>query len=214
MRRLLDLYCGAGGAAAGYYNAGFTNIVGVDNEPQPNYPFEFIQADALKYAERHGYKFDVIHASPPCQAYTTLSSRSDNTHPDLVQATRELIQNKIYIIENVPGAPLINPIRLCGSSFGLRIRRHRLFESNVHMPEPPCQHRWQNDDKIYWVWNHGRMVKTGICYVFGDGTKKGERHWNEAMGIDWMARKEIVQAVPPAYTEYIGTQIMTAHPAL
>lgn len=204
---ILDLYCGAGGAAMGYHRAGFTRIVGIDNRPQKNYPFEFIQADALEYVAEHGHEFDVIHASPPCQGYTTLKSVHNKDYPNLVQPTRELIQHKPYVIENVPQAPLVNPIRLCGSSFGIRVRKHRIFESSVPMPALPCDHKWQDDDKIYTVRNHGKTVPTGVCYVFGTGGSKGE-DWNGAMDIDWMTRKELSQAIPPAYTEYIGKHIM------
>jgi len=189
----------------GYYRAGFTNIVGVDNKPQPNYPFEFVQADALEYMVENDGGFDFIHASPPCQAFSVIT-HNDN-HENLVDITRELICNVPYVIENVPGAPLVGPVTLCGSSFGLRVRKHRLFESNVFLFDLPCNHKWQNDDKIYTVRNHGETKKTGVCYVFGTGGSKGE-DWNTAMGIEWMTRKELSQAIPPAYTEYIGRQIL------
>src|SRR5688500_15798892 len=157
--RLLDLFCGAGGAAMGYHRAGF-EVMGVDINRQPHYPFEFIQADALWYLaaledKRHGLTakdaFDVIHASPPCQLYSTVGKQAakkhDITYPDLVGPTRELLVKSglPYVIENVMGAPLISPIRLCGSSFGLDIRRHRRFELGGFdiLLTPPCAHQWQ-----------------------------------------------------------------------
>jgi DNA (cytosine-5)-methyltransferase 1 len=140
--RLLDLFCGAGGAAMGYYRAGYTEIVGVDIHPQKRYPFTFVQGDALEYLAAHGHEFDLIHASPPCQAYSRARMLQGNDHPDLVGPTRELLiaSGKPYIIENVVGAPLINPIRLTGTMFGLLTVRPRLFESNLPIPmllEPP-----------------------------------------------------------------------------
>ena len=134
--RLLDLFCCAGGAGAGYAKAGF-EVVGVDLHPQPRYPFEFHQADAMTF-DLSG--FDAIHASPPCQAYTVLGGREDLSHyPDLVDAVRERLQaaGVPWIIENVPGAPLRDPITLCGAMFGLRSYRHRLFESSVQLAPPP-----------------------------------------------------------------------------
>jgi DNA (cytosine-5)-methyltransferase 1 len=192
----------------GYHQAGF-EVVGVDHMPQKRYPFEFIQEDALEYLAAHGYEYDVIHASPPCQAYSVTKSLHDNEHPDLVGPTRELLQavSKPYVIENVPGAPLINPMQLCGSSFWLRVRKHRLFESTVFMLAPQCQHDWQNADKIYTIRNHGKDRPSGVCYVFGNGSGKGD-DWASAMGIDWMTRRELAQAIPPAYTEYIGRQLL------
>ena len=138
--RLLDLFCGAGGAAMGYHRAGFT-VVGVDINPQRHYPFEFHQADALEF-DVSG--FDAIHASPPCQAFTAYKRRPNHVgdYPDLIWPTRQkLIASGVpYVIENIPKAPLLNPITLCGSSFGLDVRRHRLFESNVPLLAPPCDH--------------------------------------------------------------------------
>jgi hypothetical protein len=214
--RLLDLFCGAGGCSVGYHRAGF-DVVGVDITPQPNYPFEFVQGDALEFLREHGREFDVIHASPPCQANSRLrhiwqtTEGYDYNHVDMIPETRQLLQTigKPYVIENVPGADLESPIQLCGSSFGLRVQRHRLFEISVFMLAPPCEHGWQNDDPIFTVRNHGAHRQTGICYVFGNGTGKGA-DWSGAMGIDWMTRAELSQAIPPAYTEYIGRQLMVA----
>jgi DNA (cytosine-5)-methyltransferase 1 len=146
--RLLDLFCCAGGASMGYHLAGF-EVAGVDIKPQKRYPFTFIQGDALAYVAAHGHEYDAIHASPPCQAYSVLKHLSNGTHPDLVDATRDALQDtgKPYVIENVVGAPLRWPLLLCGSMFGLQtpcgaqLRRHRLFESNILLMSPShCQH--------------------------------------------------------------------------
>ena len=147
--RLLDLFCGAGGAARGYQMAGF-HVTGVDIKPQPNYAGDvFVQADALEYVAAHGHEFDAIHASPPCHAYSTVTGRNRrNTkrYPDLIPPTRELLLvcGSPWIMENVEGAPIKSPVRLCGSSFGLDVRRHRLFETSFPVAMvPPCAHHWQ-----------------------------------------------------------------------
>ena len=228
---LLDLFCGAGGAAKGYHDAGF-EIVGIDNRPQPNYPFPFIQMDALAAMDRllagegllasdgrtyYLSDFDVIHASPPCQRFTNHAkqNRTADTHPDLVTPMRKRLQSwgsSNWIIENVPGAPLDAPIMLCGSSFSLRVRRHRLFESPLQIEFLPCDHGWQNRDKCFSVYQHGKWRTTGVAYVYGIPSGKAEEHWNEAMGIDWMTQVEIVEAVPPAFMEYIGRQLIEERP--
>src|ERR1017187_7154249 len=144
--RVLDLFCKAGGCSMGYSMAGM-ECVGVDIEPQKHYPFEFFQADALKVLRDRRFvdTFDVIHASPPCQCYSVTKHLSSGKHPDLVGPVRELLiaTGKPYIIENVVGAPLLHPVRLCGSSFGLDLRRHRLFESNLWLRGKACRHKWQ-----------------------------------------------------------------------
>jgi len=217
--RLLDLFCGAGGAAVGYSRAGF-DVVGVDINPQKNYPFEFMDMDALEYLTLSGYRvsasFDAIHASPPCQAYSALKSLHDNEHPDLVEPTRELLQGTglPWIIENVEGAPLVqgatldglHGILLCGTMFGLRTLRHRLFESNMPLTVP---HHPRHEGEFYTVTGHGdpnwgKRKKEGSEFS-GPGYTQRCR---EAMGIDWMSRREISQAIPPAYTEFIGKQLM------
>lgn len=208
--RLLDLFCGAGGAAMGYHRAGF-DVVGVDIEPQPRFPFEFIQAswdEPLMFLpglwEREGVPY-VIHASPPCQRYSTMTKkwgRSDD-HPDLVEPVREHLQlvGAPYVIENVVGAPLLNPIRLCGSSFGLPVRRHRLFEmSDPPLLVPPCQH----DGPALQVNGHpGGSSKRDPNARFGS-----TEEWKVGMGIDWMNAPELAEAIPPAYTEWIGRQLI------
>lgn len=214
--RLLDLFCKAGGAAMGYHRAGF-EIVGVDIEPQPRYPFEFHQADAMTFPLEG---FDVIHASPPCQRFSSKTVDKDH-HPDLITPLRRRLigtpdapgpcwdAQVLYVIENVVGAPLVDPATLCGSMFGLRVRRHRWFEGQVarHLGMP-CEHGWQDHDPVFWLYDHEHWFQSGIVHVFGQGGGKGKEHWPEAMGIDWMTRGELSQAIPPAYTEYIGRQLM------
>lgn len=203
--RLLDLFSGAGGAAMGYHRAGF-EVVGVDNRPMPRYPFEFHQADALEFVRAHGEEFDVIHASPPCQAFTAYARRPSHVgeHPDLIAATRRALreERKPYVIENISAAPLQRTLMLCGSSFGLDVRRHRYFESNLLILETHCQHRWQTPrfPQATNRQNPRRTVEVGawrVAHLAAD-----------AMGIDWMNNEELSQAIPPAYTQYIGEQLM------
>ena len=197
--RLLDLFCGAGGAAMGYYRAGFDDITGVDIAPQPNYLFEFVLGDALEYVMQHGAEFDVIHASPPCQAYSMMQNIHKNAHlhPDLIEPTRQALieTGKPYVIENVFRAPLNGILMLCGTMFGLPINRHRWFESNMDIFAlmPPCNH-----ENLYDPWH-------------GEGSLGQREKLAEAMGIDWfMTRPEVREAIPPAYTEFIGRQIIDA----
>lgn len=215
--RLLDLFCGAGGAAMGYHRAGF-EVVGIDHLPQPHFPFEFHQADAIDYVHDHTAEFDVIHASPPCQAYTgmrriTLSrfGHVSKKHPDLIALTRQVLQatGKIWIIENVQHSPLNTMIILCGASLGLpHIARHRHFESNMLLFALPCSHR-KNEYTIgiYGSRPDGRRVsyrQHRLCRV-AESLKEAQVE----MGIDWMDWDEITQAIPPAYTEFIGRQLAT-----
>lgn len=232
--RLLDLFCGAGGAAMGYHRAGF-EVVGVDIKPQPHYPFEFHQADAIEYLAEHGCEFDVIHASPPCQAFSAMTNgrwqdRLKN-HPDLIDPTRKLLCKigRPYIIENVIGAPLIDPIMLCGTMFALetkaksQLRRHRLFECSFSPNSllPPCNHR--NNASVIGVYGGGqhpqrrRIPSTIGVYGHAGGSSKRDyldfscfttKDRRDAMGIDWMTGNELSQAIPPAYTEFIGRQLM------
>jgi DNA (cytosine-5)-methyltransferase 1 len=206
--RCLDLFCGAGGASMGYHRAGF-EIVGVDIKPQPHYPFEFHQADALEYLAEHGSEFDFIHASPPCQLFTIAGNLRNAQGKktlaiNLIPQTRELLikSGRPYAIENVPGSPLKTPIILCGSSFGLKVRRHRLFEIyGFDIAVLDCQHKKQ-----------GRPI--GIYYVMGDNIPGGGRtarnieEGRKAMGIEWMVWDELKEAIPPVYTEFIGKQIL------
>jgi DNA (cytosine-5)-methyltransferase 1 len=214
--RLLDLFCGAGGAAMGYSRAGF-EVVGVDNRPQPNYPFEFVQDDALSFV-RNVVGWDAIHASPPCQAFTAYQ-RTGNVgdYPDLIAVTRGYLYaaGVPYVIENVEGAPLIDPVLICGSMFDppMDIRRHRLFETNWKLEAPvwPCRHKLWAPDR----YPGGRSVeRTGssrglvrACVEIGSWDIPLEVQ-DAAMGIDWMTLPELSQAIPPAYTELIGHQLM------
>jgi DNA (cytosine-5)-methyltransferase 1 len=222
--RLLDLFCGAGGAAVGYHRAGF-DMVGVDIRPQPNYPFEFVQADALLFMKGllgpawGGWElgeFDAIHASPPCQAYSYLRVLwREREHPDLIDATRNLLRETglPYVIENVVGSPLPRQndlfgaygVELCGSMFGLKVRRHRLFETNFPIEQPACRH--QSQRAVVGVYGHtGAGANRGRARARGD--LNGIAEWSNAMGIDWMTCNEIAEAIPPAYTELIGHQLM------
>ena len=204
--RLLDLFCGAGGAAMGYHRAGF-EVVGVDINPQPHYPFEFHQADAMNLPL--GWGFDAIHASPPCQAYSRTSSLHDNEHPHLYVQMRDRLQESgaPWVIENVIGAPYEQGIVLCGSAFGLGVWRHRNFETSFLMLSPGCRH--DLCPKPLDVTGTG-----GPCerpQHNGGGAHRKPRSIGEAraaMGIDWMSRRELSQAIPPAYTEYIGAQLL------
>ena len=206
--RILDLFCKAGGASVGYSRAGF-EVVGVDIAKQKRYPFEFIKADAIEVLNDAGFisRFDAIVASPPCQTHSItqhLRNAQGKTtdKSDLIPETRAgLISSGLpYIIENVPGAPLINPVQLCGSSFGLKVRRHRRFESNIQLVGSSCDHKKQ-----------GRPV--GIYGSMRDDIPKGGKtadtmdQAREAMGVDWMIWKELVEAIPPAYTEFLGKQL-------
>jgi C-5 cytosine-specific DNA methylase len=209
--RLLDLFCGAGGAAMGYSRAGF-EVVGVDIRPQPNYPFAFVQADLRQGLDIEG-DFDVIHASPPCQRWSTKTKNPEN-HPDLIAPTRRqiLTTGLPYVIENVPHAPLRWEMgmthMLCGSMFGLGVRRHRWFESNMPMLTPTfCRHDEQPNR--YRLYDHGKWYMSSVVHVFGTGGGKGREHWQEAMGIDWTNdTDELREAIPPAYTELIGHQLI------
>ena len=204
--RLLDLFCGAGGASMGYYRAGF-EVEGVDIKPQPHYPFKFYQADALEFP-LEGY--DAYHASPPCQAwckYANVHKDLAIKYPDVIECIRGLLKasGKPYIIENVPRAPLADYIvRLCGSSFYLPIRRHRHFESNVPMMTPPCNHGWQ---KPQYPSSTGRKPMSRCTMEIGSWDIPLEQQ-REGMGIDWMTVEELSEAIPPKYTEYIGSHLL------
>lgn len=207
--KLLDLFCGAGGAAMGYSRAGFDEIVGVDNRPQKNYPFEFVQADALEYLAEHGDEFDLIHASPPCQAYVNFNftNNKKNQRPtwDSVPPTREILQSigRPFIIENVPTSPLLNWVMLCGSSFGLMVRRHRRFEASMLFLTPPCVHNGPPPIGVY-----GDHPQSPGDQKLRINRAKTLDEAQRAMGISWMSWKELTQAIPPAYTEYIGRALL------
>lgn len=198
--RVLDLFCGAGGASEGYRYLGY-EIVGVDVKAQRRYPYEFYQADAMTFPLTG---FDLIHASPPCQDHSRLSSRSPEHGTGwMLEATIERLEASglHFIVENVPDArPRMGEVvQLCGSSFGLGVRRHRLFRSNLPLLGSVCNHVGQ-----------GQPVG---CYGHGGGKDRGRGNKGtvsecaEAMGIDWMTGPEMAQAIPPAYTEYLGKQV-------
>jgi DNA (cytosine-5)-methyltransferase 1 len=207
---LLDLFCKAGGCSEGYHRAGFA-VVGVDIEPQSRYPFRFVQADALEFLDSdtpRRWGVSAIHASPPCQAYTSMRSRwPDRKHPELVAPVRERLKatGLPYVIENVEGAPLHDPVMLCGSMFGLGVRRHRLFECSFPITQPRCDHAAQGP--VVGVYgNTGAGGNRGL--ERRRGRTNGVEDWRRAMGIDWMTAKELTQAIPPAYTEFIGTRLV------
>lgn len=190
----------------GYHLAGF-EVVGVDISPQPLYPFTFIQTDALTYAASHAWEFDAIHASPPCQAHSSITKTAgtQNEHVDLIPCTRFFLESfgLPYVIENVPGAEkaLKNPIQVCGTSLGCLVIRHRLFESNVMLFGTHCQH-----DRP--VVKHGRKPNRETQYAAVTGHFSDVEYAKTAMGINWMGQRELAQAIPPAYTEWIGCQLM------
>lgn len=203
---LLDLFCGAGGAAMGYDRAGF-DVVGIDIIDQPNYPFEFHRRDAMRPAHWPDEDFDAIHASPPCQAYTqsALSQRNaGKQYPDVLAPTRRLLKRMglPWVIENVPGAPMRPDYRLCGCQFALELRRERWFETSWDgfAMRSPCSHL----GPVVSVVGHGTpsWVREQLGYnpTIAD--------YRAAMGIDWMNRNELSQAIPPAYTEFIGQQLL------
>ena len=228
--RLLDLFCGAGGCSVGYVRAGF-EVVGIDSSPQRRYPFPFCEGDAIELLDcllRGGYfrphgsdramwlsDFDAIHASPPCQRYSVSSAihGSAGRHADLVEPVRNRLSQtgKPWVIENVYGAPLHRPIRLCGLMFGLQVIRHRLFEAShvLLVPEHKQHPKHLRTGTLtkkrggrgngYSTGEHGLVCVAGNNFVREAGAR--------AMGIDWMNRKELAQAIPPAYTEFIGRQL-------
>lgn len=205
---MLDLFCGAGGAAQGYYRAGFS-VHGWDSDVRPlkHYPFPHSAGDALDVLTGRKYldRFDFIHASPPCQRFTQMNHFGTmGDHPDLITPTRALLieWGGPYVIENVERAPLINPVTLCGSSFGLGVRRHRLFESNVPLVGSVCDHEAQpapipvvgHGAPSSFRKRHGYSPTVAECRL--------------AMHIDWMNRDELAEAIPPAYTEFVGRQLL------
>lgn len=205
--RLLDLFCGAGGAGMGYHRAGF-EVTGIDMNPQKNYPFKFVQGDALAYVAQYGWQFDAIHASPPCQAHSKalrLAGIHAKEHLDLIAATRFWLQTLgiPFVIENVQGAPLRDAVMLCGSQFGLKVYRHRYFETSFYCMQP--NHAPHNDSTP--PAGRGRSPKGFISICSGGITGVSQPERFAAMGIDWMTNTELAQAIPPAYTEYIGKQL-------
>ena len=201
--KLLDLFCGGGGAGAGYAQAGF-EVVGCYIEPQPRNPHTVLVGDWLEMLEKYGADYDIFHASPPCQFYTKAAvqwRKTGRIYPDLIADVRREFKKrgKPYIIENVPGAPLHNPILLNGSFFGLLVHRPRLFECSFPIAQPVIP-------------GTKRPVKMGRPVKEGDiiqpvGHFSGVAYAQKQMGIDWLGQKGLAQAIPPAYTEWIGRQI-------
>ena len=207
--KLLDLFCGVGGASVGYSEAGF-EVHGVDLKHGKRYPFTYLRADVLDILQDENFidQFDVIHASPPCQTHSITqhlrnAQGKSTSKVDLIPQTRAALiaSGKPYIIENVAGSPLINPVQLCGSSFDLKVRRHRLFESNMHLKGSICNHSKQ-----------GRPI--GIYGSLNDQIPQGGKtaatitEARMAMAMHWAIWTELVEAIPPAYTKYLGLQIM------
>lgn len=222
---LLDTFCKAGGAGMGYHQAGF-QVVGVDIAPQKNYPFEFIQADAVQFILDHGHQFDAIHASPPCQAHSKAGKACMVTigkeYPDLIPDTRQALEaiGKPYVIENVPFSGIRPDLKLKGIAFGLPIIRERWFEVGggiwLMCPIMPLEKRQVSTGELVTVAGSGstktrrrrgdKMVyENNIAFWQGSIVKT----WQYAMGIDWMTNSaELANAIPPAYTEYIGRMIL------
>lgn len=207
VKKVLDLFCGGGGASMGYHRAGY-EVVGVDLKPGKRYPFTYLRQDVLTLDVSFLQQFDLIHASPPCQTFSItknlrIAQGKQSDKLDLVEPVRALLiaSGKPYIIENVPGAPLINPITVCGSAFGLKVRRHRIFESNVALRGTQCDHKAQG--RPIGVYGSLRDEIPG-----GGKTANSIEEAREAMGIDWLIWTELVEAIPPHYTEYLGRQVL------
>jgi len=214
--RLLDLFCCEGGAATGYHAAGF-DVTGIDLSPQPRYPFSFIQCDALEYVAAHGHEYDAIHASPPCQRYSaTLRTKGDrNIHPDLIAPTRAALKGvgRPWVMENVEGAKreMIHPALLCGSMFGLHVRRHRLFESSFVLLVPDCVHDVElQRPQVYQstTQRDGTKPLRGIVNAHATGARWNSDALAKAMAVEWMSPHGAREAIPPVYTEFIGHQLL------
>lgn len=208
--KLVDAFCGAGGAAMGYLRAGF-DVVGVDIHPQPDYPGTFIQDDAIDYLKNHGHKYAVRHASPPCQASSALTKGTNQgrEYLNLIPETREILAliGGPSVMENVQGSDLRRDMTLCGEMFGLGVLRHRYFELNGFPYTPPAHARHRGKVR---GWRHGEYFDGPYLAVYGEGGGKGSvAEWQDAMDMHWTDnRKSIAEAIPPAYTELIGRQIM------
>jgi DNA (cytosine-5)-methyltransferase 1 len=215
--RILDLFCCAGGAAKGYHDAGF-DVVGVDMSPQPRYPYGFIQMDATAVDQRFIRTFDAVHASPPCQGYTAMRhAPGAKGAPRLIGQVRAMLEASglPWVIENVEeaGSEMRDPMMLCGSAFGLQshgceLRRHRLFESNVALASPGCKHGPLPVVGVYGGHARIRSAKHG-GRTTRDAWPNGHKPVAaEAMGMDWATLAEMSEAIPPAYTSYIGVQLI------
>ena len=231
--RILDLYCCQGGASHGYSDAGFAPY-GIDIDPQPRYPYPFLQMDALEamrslnrgdvleFTHPDGATewlgladFTAIHASPPCQSFLNLGAVNkalgrDYDCPNLIGPTRDLLNDSglPYVIENVEDAKthLIDPVRVCGTGLGRPLRRHRLFESNIPLEGIACEHKRFTEPRYWTGWRpKGEKRLSTVVQVYGNAG--GQHEWPDAMGIDWMDRHGFVEAIPPAYTHHIGVQL-------
>lgn len=202
MFKLLDLFCCAGGAGEGYKLAGF-DVTGVDIEPQPKNPHRFVQADALEYLAEHWEEYDAIHASPPCQAYSKANNqwKGKHSYPDLIDATRSLLNktNKLWVIENVPNSPLKKCLFLNGSTFGIKVHRPRIFETNFQIEQPEVP--------FITPLKMGRKPQEGDV-IQPVGHFSGVKYAAKEMGLPWMQQYELSQAIPPAYTKYIGERMI------
>ena len=216
MIKVLDLFCGAGGCSVGYSQAGLNVFTGVDINDQPEYPFHFVKGDAIEFLKWNSKEYDLIHASPPCQHFTKYKNCRKDIHTryeNLIDSVREFLKQsgKYYIIENVVGAPLVNPVVLCGSMFGLDVRRHRLFEANFLIEQPVCNHGLWEPNRF----PGGRSRERGHARVLCRGTVEIGR-WNisietqkMAMGIEHINNLRMLsESIPPAYTKYIGEQFI------
>lgn len=224
--KAIDLFCCAGGAGKGIANAGF-DVTGHDIRPQPRYPFKFVKGNALE-ADLSGADF--VWASPPCQAHTALKTMHNaKKHADLIPATRAKLEawaaetGGLWVMENVVGAPLQNPVMLCGTMFGLgcddaELRRHRIFETNFPVLAPSCQHGFRAETLGVYGGHLGNRRRARTIGIYGEGVRdsvrkadKGVEDFNveqgrQAMGIDWMTLAELCQAIPPAYSEFFAKQ--------
>jgi DNA (cytosine-5)-methyltransferase 1 len=207
--RALDLFCGAGGASSGLATAGF-DVTGIDIAEQPRYPFRFIRGDVFELIESGDIDldaYDFVWASPPCQGHTAYKRRPDHVRPvdtdGAIKKIRALLNKSraAYAIENVPGAPLLDPITLCGSMFALDVRRHRCFETSFPMIKPSCRHELQQGD-FPQATNRKNRRKTAEIGVWRIPLNVQQR----AMKIDWMQLEELSEAIPPAYSEWIARQ--------
>lgn len=211
MPRLLDLCCRVGGASMGYHRAGFDEIVGWDIEQIDDYPFDFVRSDIRAVTPAYVRTFDAVHISPPCQSQTALTKGTNKgrEYPNLIPVAREIALRSGVptVIENVQGSELRRDVVLCGETFGLGVIRHRVFEMHnwTASPAPHKPHRGRVRG-----WRHGKYFDGPYLAVYGDGGGKGSvAEWQQAMGIDWTDdRKHLAEAIPPAYTQYIGAQLL------